>query len=539
MEKHISASPKRTRRRRSGDEYGEFLGFVRDHFASTAGNGPLFTTDAAGLWQAFVDGLPANERQHHTCHACRSFVERYGGLVVIGEDGKATPVMWGNEAPLFYGPAFVAARRIVAKARVTGVFLSSDSTWGQPATGEWRHMAVTPPAPMLLKRSVIRTAGQAMAEKREEYGMLCRGLAEFSSDTVAQALGILEAEALYRNEKCVGPARWLNEIHGKRAGLRGSARDNVTWLAVAKAPPGYCHVRTTMIGTLLEDIAAGLDFAAIKRRFGDKMSPLQYQRPQSEPSAGNIAQAEKIVAALRSAGSLERRFARLDDIQAKIWTPAPPREASKPAGQVFAHLASGSGRRAPIEAHGAKMTWEKFSRTVLPEAERIEVLVPSSGSFIALVTAANVDAPPILQWDTEEHRNPVSWYVYPGGSAATRWGLHGGQWAGVAAVTPLPFMWRDSGKFAHHGAGVVLVIDGCRDMDPRGGSALFPELLKSEYHSIRKTIEAYSRSAKIAGQEHASACGIDLRRGNTWSCRVRVTADGGAKVVIYDLDRWD
>ncbi len=89
-----------------------------------------------------------------------------------------------------------------------------------------------------------------------------------------------------------------------------------------------------MIGTLMEDIQAGLRFAEVKAKFDAKMDPLLYQRPQAAPSAGNIAQAEKVVQALASAGALQRRFARLKDIQA-LWT----RRVSRcpPSGGVFAH----------------------------------------------------------------------------------------------------------------------------------------------------------------------------------------------------------
>ncbi len=56
------------------------------------------------------------------------------------------------------------------------------------------------------------------------------------------------------------------------------------------------------------------------------------------------------------------------------------------------------------------MTWEKFARTVLPDAETIELYVPAEAApYVAMVTAANPQAPPILQWDRAERRNPVSW----------------------------------------------------------------------------------------------------------------------------------
>lgn len=535
----ITAGEEGVRQRPRDNGYEELLGSVRDHFAASAAQGPLFTTDAEGLFAAFLAALPEHERQHHTCHACRHFVERHGGLVSIDEEGRTIPVMWGD-APGFYGSAFAAVRRLVGKAKVTGVFLSAEKVWGQPVTGEWRHMAVTPPKAMVFVSSVLKTAGQAMAERREEHGMLCRGLADFGKDVVLQALNVVEAEALYRTEKVQGPAKWLAELHERRAGLSGRARDNVTWLAVAKAPPGFCHVRSTMIGTLLEDLAAGLPFEDVRRKFNAKMSPLIYQRPQSAPSAGNIAQAEKVVAALQSAGALERRFARLEDVQVKLWT---PREETKPkegSGEVFGHLKpKGSRKLDAVEIPASAMTWDKFARTVLPEAEQIEVLVPSKASFIALCTAVNPDAPPLMQWDREEKRNPVNWYVYPGGSTASQWNLRAGSYAPVVAVTCLPSMWDEAGKHEHQGAGIILIVEGCRDVRPVGGSALFPEVLRAEYREVRKTMEAYSRAAKIAGELEATACGIDLRKGGKWDCTVRVTSKGGAKVASYRLDRWD
>lgn len=522
------------------DDYEDLLGSVRDHFAATASSGPLFTTDAEGLFAVFLDSLPEHERQHHTCHACRNFVERYGGIVSIDESGRTVPVMWGD-APGFYGPAFAAVRKIVSRARVNGVFLTSERVWGQPVTGEWRHMAITPPRALVFAQTVLKTAGQARAEKREEYAMLCRGLAEFPQDVVAQALNILESEALYRNEKCLGPAKWLAELHARRADLHGRARDNITWLAVAKAPPGFCHVRSTMIGTLLEDLAAGMPFEAIRRRFTEKMNPLQYQRPQVEPDAGNIAQAEKIVAALRSAGALDRRFARIEDVQVKLWTPKQEVVRSpETSGKVFGHLKPrGERRMGAVEIPATKITWEKFARTVLPEADQIEVLVPSRGAFIALCTAVNPEAPPLMQWDREEKRNPVNWYVYPGGSPAGHWDLVAGTYVPVTAVTCLPSMWDEDHGHDHQGKGIILILQGCRDMHPVGGAALFPEVLKSEYRAVRRTMEAYSRGARISGEEEASACGIDLRKGNHWNCHVRVASKDGSKVVHYTLDRWD
>jgi hypothetical protein len=376
-------------------------------------------------------------------------------------------------------------------------------------------------------------------EAMRGYFMLQRGLAEYSLEAVDQALRVLDADgALYRSEKTLGVAQWLAELHAARKGVSGKARDNVTWLAVATAPPGYCHARSTIINTLLEDITAGLPFEDIARKWAEKMAPLQYQRPQAPPSAGNIAQAEKVIAELGAAGALKRRFAKLEDVWRKVWETRHEleEEVQSTDGPVFGHLEPKDSRKIQeLDLPPTTMTWTRFAVEVLPGADVIEYAVgPSTKAFIALVTAVDPDAPPILQWDTEDQRNPVNWYVYPGGFHARRWGLEH-DWTKVNAICPLPPRWHGD-RHTHHGDGVILILDGCRDTKPGGGLALFPEVLKSEYRSIRATLEAHSRSQKIEGAEEATACGIDLRSSFNSTHTVRVRSGGSWRG--YVLDRW-
>lgn len=519
-------------------EYDAFLMRIQARFLSTCqgGQAPLFTTDAAGLFDAYLASFgddPA--RQYHNCHACRTFIERFGGLVAIDAAGRTTPAVWHSEdAPDHYLPAVAAMVGLVRRAKVTGVFLSSATVWGAPETGPWRHFAVTPPTPVLFKVRAHLTAGQAMAEKREDFKTVMTALGEFALPVVEQALTLLRSEALYRSEKVIGQAEWLRRLHAERAAVRGSARANVVWRFVATAPAGFCHPRSSMIGTLLEDIAAGMEFGEVSRRFAAKMHPLQYQRPQAAPTSGAIAQAEKIVSELGAAGALARRFARLDEIQA-LWTPAPIEDAPAAAG-VFGHLKpKGAADLPAMSIPPQKMTWEKFARTVLPTAERIEIRAPNRGGYSALVTAENLEAPPILQWDSEEARNPVSWYFWAGGSPAGQFGLTAGAFYPVAAITLKPCMWN--GGFEHQGVGVMLVIEGARD-SRQAGAALFPESLRSEYHGVRSVIEAYSNRAKMGDAPDPLASGYMLTKGDKdWDVVVRVWAGGLS--ADYMLDRWD
>lgn len=515
-------------------DYWDFLQSIRDHFNALVDAGkPIFQTNTGELFTTFLDNLPAPIRQHYTCHACQDFVNTFGGLVVIEMDGQESPIMWGT-VPEVFQPAIDAIKKKISKARVTGIFLTDEKVWGKPVTGEWHHMAVQPPA-AILHKSKVQTPGQVMAEKREDYKLAIAGLQEYPLDAVNQAVKLLKSDALYRSEKVLGVAEWLKKLHVARSSTRNSkVKENITWLFVATAPAGFCHIKSTMIGTLLDDIVSGMDFNQVSRRFAEKMHPLQYQRPSAAPATGNIEQAEKLVETLGIASSLKRRFARLDEIQA-LWMPAKA-SARVDASGVFAHLKPAKKEVKTLSAPEITMTWDKFCKIVLPEALAIEYQVQPHSNYSAILTSINESDPPILQWDKEDQRNPCSHYVYNGGSMATHWNLNVGT-IKVSAVCYQPSMWNNGPE--RHGKSVIFILDGCKDLRSANcGLAIFPETLKSELHGIRQTIEAYSRAGTLEGLDEASACGIRLQAGSTWDgARFIVTTAEGKQ--NYRLDRWD
>lgn len=519
---------------RSGDCYEHLLeGIIRSFNEEVReGKEPLFTTDVKNLYDLFLSNLPAEARQHYNCNACRSFVDHYGGLVRIDGKGNLHPVMW-KYAPVFFDAAVHAIQEKVTKADVTGMFVTEFKRLGTPKTGIWHHMAVDTPKSMILN-SRLNTAGQVAAEKLEDHRMLLDAVNKYKIETVESAVNLLRSGSLARSEKFVGIAEWLLTVMQEAKGKRKIKK--IIWPKVATAPAGFCHISSSMIGVLLDEIEAGSDFDTIKMKFNSKVDPLKYQRPQAAPTAGNVAQAEKIVAKLGIENSLLRRFARLDEVET-LWKPRPQAPTTVQGGVFNGIKVKGAGQRATdgVIAPPITMTWEKFQRTVLPTAKKIEYNAGyQSQHFGAIVTAVDPDAPPIINWDTEEHRNPFTWYVYNGGSYPGEWGLSQG-YVEVTGVVLQPNLWRPG--YEHHGQSVFFILNGCKDQHNRA-SSLFPEHLKGELREVRATIEAYSKSHPLAGFDEASACGIRLQYGTQWwDCTLRVTTDVG--VGIYKLDRWD
>ena len=271
---------------RENDGYGELLAGIRRSFDEAVRDGeePLFTTNATGLYDMILSELPAQARQHYDCNACRHFVNRYGGLVRIDDRGEIHPVMWGFEPPAFFAKAVASVAVEVENSKVTGAFVTSERKLGTPKTGSWTHMAVDTPKKMVYS-NLLKTAHQQASEKSEDYKMLNNAMSKYQKGTVEAAVNLLRSEALYRSEKVLGVAEWflgvLNDTEGKRSRLRS----NIVWKKAATAPVGFCHVSSSMIGTLLDDIEDGLSLEDVKSRFAEKMNPTQYQRPKAAPSS--------------------------------------------------------------------------------------------------------------------------------------------------------------------------------------------------------------------------------------------------------------
>lgn len=293
----------------------------------------------------------------------------------------------------------------------------------------------------------------------------------------------------YRGDQVLGRAEWfldvLNRVNGNRNGR------NLLWKAATSAPVGFCYITSGVLGTLLEGIMDGLNLDRI-----------------------------------------QRRFARLEEIETLWKAPAP----ADHEGGVFVGVPTRTAKpKSDDLTPRVNMIWVKFRDTVLPRATKIEFQVrQGKDNFCAIVTAEDPDAPPIIQWDCPQRRNPFSLYVYRRGSTPDLWGLTPG-YCKVTAVTLQPSMWQPG--FEHKGKSVIFLLEGCRD-HRQSGLALFPEILRSELHEVRATIEAYSNSHVLSGAEEASACGLVLFGSNqNWSNTFRVTT--GTGTAIYTLDRWD
>ena len=533
----ISAEHETERRAERGDKpFYKIAERLSDHFLAISTEHPIFRTNAGGeeLWQIYIDALPDEDRQHFRCNACKSFIRRYGALVYIDDDLKLKSAVWNPSLVPGYSDRMVDVMKTAVEhngVTIMQPFYTDEHIVGQQNTNGWHHFYIEVLGDKVRRESKVMSIHQRETEKRQNFAAVSMAISDYNVKNIEKAQNMLKWDSLNRAEKVRGVANVFLEL-AKKISRLPRYRKLLIWLYVANNPDGFCHIRSSVLGSLIEDIASGkFNGDQIAGRFNLKMDGLKYQRSKAAPSDGNIEQAEKVVAQMGIERSLKRRFALFDEVP-KIWVSKEHDGRQKSGGGVFAHLKAQSGI-VLVEAPEKHCSWAWFEREVLPEAKAIDVEFPRlfCGNFSALLTAVHDETPCLFQWG-----NHFSHYVYHGGSQPSSWCLEGTS-AKVTGISRAQHMWDGATNNGNHQAAVLLLLDGCRDLQ-NPGLAIFPETLKGELHSVRKTIEAFSNAGKLEGAEEATACGLRIGKSSQNSGTVlRVTTRTG--VARFSIDLWE
>ncbi|KXN75043.1 hypothetical protein CONCODRAFT_1839, partial [Conidiobolus coronatus NRRL 28638] len=213
--------------------YPQLVETLKKYFKkSVDGDKKLFITNVENLYDIYLSNIPEEARQHYTCSACRLFINRFGGLVTIDDNGVMKSVIWCVErVPAFFKPAVEAMKTAVLNSRVKSVFIPDSRVLGIPVTGEWTHLSISMPQSM-VSRSIIRTAKQLMAEKREDFGVLSRVSSVHTKETTIKAIELLKSETVYRGDRYIPAAKWFKQVVIKQKSITNSvAKENYLWLA--------------------------------------------------------------------------------------------------------------------------------------------------------------------------------------------------------------------------------------------------------------------------------------------------------------------
>lgn len=516
-----------------------FAARVATSAATVPKGAQLYRTNVDGLFEKYLGHFADPvEKQFLNCSCCRSFFNRYAGLVAI-KAGVVTSLAFnfdGSDLPAPYDRITEALRAAVVGGRVISTFYSRDKVLGQPQTGVWDHLAVPNPT---IYSNRVQTPGQKAAADRVQFVAFKTGLMAFPQSVFDTAVALLTTAQLTQDS-------FLRVAHGLSKARQyldiANAETNevqaLLWEALGTGTVGSGSVRSSALGSLLSDLNSGMAHDHALARFKTIVDPMAYKRATTAPKLGNIQRAEKIVADLNLAPSFARRLATLAEVLPRaswLWLgdkqPAAEQAAPAPApaGGVFDALKPKAADPVVVGAR-PPMTWEQFVKRVLPTADAIELLPHGDNTYGAITAPSEVASAPLFNWDTEDARNPYSWYRWNATDPAS-FGL--AKPTLVRAVVPVPSTWNGGKNYP----GVVLVAQDAVDQRlDVAGLGLFPDLLRRDLHEIRSTIFAHSCKGSLAVPTGATASGLVLRQG---ACNAVLRVSTGTVAVTYVINGWE
>lgn len=502
------------------------------------------------LSSIFIDNLPDEAYAIHHCNTCEHFLDTFGCLGYVTSEGELKSALWSNLNPTheYYKQSVIAMNRAVERGSIVRPFQNTGTTYlgtslSQNTKHMYSHLFVYHPIPYPSKNRIDSIA--------QNFITVSNAIHKYPEEDICQLRSLFASKALTYSEKFEAPLEWFQKVHY-------SDRMNqipLKWQLIATAPESYCHISASVLGKLLDGVARHLSPTELQKEMDHMLKPETYQRPQST-NDGNRAQFEKLLATNNYELAFYRREACLDDVPL-LWSPVcvtaapvdailpPPAYDEKEAKSeekasvvqkipisVPPSYHSGAAMYEEESVFRRKMGWLAFQRDVLPKVKDLCLWIRERDNFACMTTAVYPHAPPILKWDRESQRNTLSWYLYVHGSLATNWNLPPLQWVPITGIALQPTMT----DFPSEGNHVFFFLKGARHCNVTS-MALFPHHLQNMWHSVRASVEEWSREHELQCVDGPVAAGVRTPRSSDWNICLRGVLNNVCGEFI--LDRWE
>lgn len=397
-------------------EFKEFKQAIQQRFNEMKGNA-LFEVrfDKDEIWALYLASFPAGtnpmfrERSQHDCSACRAFVKHAGGMVTIA-NGELSSI-WDVRVEGEYQTVVDALADYVKSKAIENVFLHPEARIGLDKNHEqtesgvrtWEHLYISLPRGPHCR---IFEIGQKQAEYEAMHDVIMRALREITVDAVETVQDLIAQNSLYRGAEKKGMVdafRRMKAEFDQIADERG--QDLYAWAQVKGPNARVCKIRNDVIGTLLVNLSEGQPLDTAVKSFEDKVSGTNYQRPTALVTPRMRDAAKQTLTELGLMNALERRYARLEDINISNVLFADRNAKRRMGGDVFDQI--------PTKAPSVKnldrveeVTIADFLANILPTAKSLEVLFENrhAGNLVSLIAPADLTAKGMFKWE-----NAFSW----------------------------------------------------------------------------------------------------------------------------------
>lgn len=403
------------------EDFKAFKEKLQKHFAEmTEGVTQLFEVevDKDELWNLYLDSFPAGaneiyrERREYDCSCCRQFIRSIGNAVVIKDNEVRT--IWGfkTESTTFQ-PVVDALDNFIKSHAVTDVYVSKLKKIGTDFNHEevdgkinrYEHFYLELPDVFVDKSRL--SEGNIKGRFRDTRNVFKRSLDEISEESLLTVLELIGQNSLYKGEEWKSVLTDFLKYKKEYDKLLNEQKDNYAWEKSVKAGAVIGRIRNHSIGTLLVNISEGMELDTAVKKYEQIVAPANYKRPKAIFTQKMLDEAKKTITELGYLDSLNRRFARLDDITVNNILFS-NRDAAKriSGGDVFAEMAASVPVNPKKFSKVEEVPIDKFVSDILPTAKELEVFLENkhSANMVSLIAPENTDSKSMFKWN-----NGFSW----------------------------------------------------------------------------------------------------------------------------------
>lgn len=467
------------------------------------------------LWDLYLNNIDESIRQQYNCNTCRKFIDTYGGLVGISRDNKVVSLLWDEDTvPDMFKKSVKAMRESCEQGRILLNWFYCESFWHdiavndiigkkrpKGAKNEYNHFYIDKYNANKLSRIHINTFTNSVSAL-----IKLELIKQEDADAFASFLKCNDLSGIEDYQWAASLKDLVEEFRSKKA--------NVPLLAIKYSQMNnwrWAGFNSSIMREILDGILEGNSFDTLKSRYLYLRDPIRFMRPVNDASDQLIKEANKLFAENGiTIDSLKRRPARVDELT-YLWkeeekAPIEVHGEPKDAGVFDSLLEDNKNKKySPKFITKEKMSLNKFITKVLPYCESISL--KCDGNLMQLLcyygvwfnTATVQDSAPILRWDRLDKRQPVSQYqiqtrVTPQLYVPNCMAL---DYIDIYGVCYDVHYWTsdvDPETISSTGLNFIFKKDGKVIEQVANSLSLFPEIVDSKFHSIRRVIEQFSNT---------------------------------------------
>lgn len=372
------------------------------------------------MWELYLDSFNPESnkifrvRKTHDCSSCRHFIKSIGNAVVI--KGNHVETIWDfkvDDPNLQH--VLDSMSNYIKSHPVTDVYFNISSVIGckenfempLPSADElnskpikWEHFYVNLPGKFVKKNNT--DLNRIKGEMRDIRNVFKRSLEEISEDAIMVVLELISQNSLYKGEEWKDVLNVFLTYKRNYMNTMEEERENFAWEKSIDAGPVIGKIRNHSIGTLLTNITEGMDLDVAVRKYEQIVAPANYKRPKPIYTQKMLDDARKTIEDLGYMGSLERRFATIDDLSVNnILFINRDSALIATNNNVFDEMKSGIAVNPKSFSKVEEIQIDKFIKDVLPTITTMELLFESrlSANMVSLTVPKNKESKNMFKWN--------------------------------------------------------------------------------------------------------------------------------------------